>query len=435
MDTQDHAGEVRLTVGNEIPIQRWTDEGALQAPEPLACPEPGCGQSTGLMLIARGREAVIRCPNDHEWSDRYVRPATIRHLNHLRITSQQVGWPSGHLWMPLLFPLDDNLAPAFTTPDVGPELGEGVRDRDDWWDVNAAIASGVARGSMFGECWREAWAIVNTVVPTDGRLYQRLYVPAGGNAVDAHMTILLLGLAIYEAARANRVYKLRALPLPAPNAHLTGDHLRTARPVADRAYTGVLPIRATDDRRLREASAEDWDRWCNAARDALSLYIDEQRSSRLRDWQPWELTLGSPASYYGPDAERYTTSGPGSEADDEGDGAAVPAAAEAALDNLLGLLEEFIAAHSAGTWSASAGEYLLATRIRSRGVNGDVVETALDEALAAGELPANSRLEALLRFCLVPLGPAGAEAHAVHRTVDDLIDRIVIAGPPARGSA
>ncbi|MEV3857616.1 hypothetical protein AB0J38_25215 [Streptomyces sp. NPDC050095] len=434
---QDHAGEVRLTVGSEIPIQRWTDEGALQAPEPLACPEPGCGQSTGLMLIARGREAVIRCPNDHEWCDRYVRPATIRHLNHLRITGQQVGWPSGHLWMPLVGPLDDNLTPAFTTPDGGPEPEEGIRDREDWWDVNAAIASGVARGSMFGECWREAWAIVNTVLPTDGRLYQRLYVPAGGNAVDAHMTILLLGLAIYEAARSNRVYKLRDLSLPAPNVYLTGDHLRTARPVADRAYTGVLPIRASDDHRLREASAEDWERWCNAARDALSLYIDEQRSSRFRDWQPWELKLGSPCANFGQGAASYTTSGPDSEAGEDAGDAAVPTVAEmeAAIGNMLALLEAFMAAHSAGEWSASAGEYLLATRIRSRGINSDVVETALDEALAAGELPEDSRLEPLLRFCLVPLGPVGEESHVVHCTVAELINRIVIAGPPAHGSA
>jgi hypothetical protein len=304
MDTQDSAGEVRLTFTGRILNERW--EGT-ERPEPQAitCPEPGCGENTNLVLVARGANAELHCPRDHTWTDPRVAAAAIRQIQHLSSTGQPIVWPSPRVSIPLLKVLDDKDEPARGAPL--PDLAEGasISDTEDWWDTNVAVASG-ARHSLFGECWRQAWGIVNTAVPADGSLYQRLYVTAGGRAVDAHMTILLLALAIYEAARTSRIDKLMFLPLPAPASYLSGEHLRTARPVPD-YDDGTLPVRATDDQRLRTATALDWERWRTAAHDALTFVINEDLAHRGRpDGDEEQPRLGDRAKAFGGKTSDYT---------------------------------------------------------------------------------------------------------------------------------
>ncbi|MGW4490413.1 hypothetical protein [Streptomyces sp. NPDC004376] len=302
MDTQDSAGEVRLTITGQILIEGG-ESPERPEPRPITCPK--CAQSSNLVLVARGATAKLHCTNDHAWTDALVSAAAIRQLQHLSSTGQPIVWPGSQVCIPLLEVLDDNDEAARGVPFPDLADGESISDTEDWWDTYVAAASG-ARHSLFGECWRQAWGIVNTAVPVDGSLYQQLYVTAGGRAVDAHMTILLLALAIYEAARTSRIGKLMLLPLPAPASYLNSDYLRTARPVPD-YDDGTLPIRATDDQRLRTAPALDWERWCTASRDALTFVIKQDLANRgLPDDDKWQLNLGDRALVFGGKSSDYT---------------------------------------------------------------------------------------------------------------------------------
>ncbi|MEU1661893.1 hypothetical protein ACFY2H_39440 [Streptomyces griseofuscus] len=119
------------------------------------------------------------------------------------------------------------------------------------------------------------------------------------------MTILLLALAIYEAARTSRIDKLSLLPLPAPALYLSGEHLRTARPVPVYA-DGTLPVRATDDHRLRTAPAQDWESWCTAAHEALTVVISQDLTQQGPDVEEWQLRLGDRALPFGGKNSDYT---------------------------------------------------------------------------------------------------------------------------------
>ncbi|MBP5942609.1 hypothetical protein [Streptomyces acidiscabies] len=278
MDTR---GTIRLLVAGEIIVRRTWADGLQGTPEPLVCTDPDCDHATGLELLAQGRDAYVRCPAGHVTRDAHVRASDVRQIAHLVTTGVPPVYPDGRDVVPLLAYLDEDRSPAAAQR---PESeGEGM-----WAGVSAALSQVEV---LSYECLRQARIMANLAVVRDGSLYERLYP----HPVDAHMAMVVLGLAVYKAAHTSRTRALSTLPLAAPTAFLIDNRVRSVRPARPPKWGNddTVPLRATDDRRLREAPAEDWERWLTAASDILSHTIARELAYRYRGTDdPWVPRLG-----------------------------------------------------------------------------------------------------------------------------------------------
>ncbi|HEY8984258.1 MAG TPA: hypothetical protein VIU15_32360 [Streptomyces sp.] len=276
-------GAVQVTVPGEIMVNKLS--GGRLVPGPLRCPGPGCGQARGLTLFAYGPDTHIECPCGHSWNDPHIDAAGVRQVAHLSPAAGPLLYPAGSIRVPLLAYLDEDRSLA-KAPTADPGSGTG-----------RAMAGGSTSSTAvrYPECLRQAHALACLAVTDDGGLYERLYPGAGGSAVDAHMAMVVLALALYETARDINLHKITSMPLPAPASLLHSDRLRAVRPLPQ--ADGSLPVRAADDRRLREAPAADWERLRTAARDILTRTVrrSETTNAASGDPDPWRRQLGDVA--------------------------------------------------------------------------------------------------------------------------------------------
>lgn len=275
MDTR---GTVQLLVAGEITVRRVGADDL--PPAPLACTEPECGRDTGLELLAQGCDAYVRCPAGHVTSDAHVRASDVRQIAHLVATGAPLVYPDGRDVVALLSYLDEDRSPAAAQE---PESeGEAL-----WATVCAALSEVEV---LSYACMRQARIMANLAVVRDGSLYERLYP----HPLDAHMAMAVLGLAVYAAAQTSRIRTLGSLPLAAPAVFLLDGQVRSVRPTRPVTWgtKGTVPLRAGDDRRLRAASADDWERWRAAASDVLSHTIARELAYPYRTTSdPWLLQL------------------------------------------------------------------------------------------------------------------------------------------------
>ncbi|WP_329169393.1 hypothetical protein OG709_35690 (plasmid) [Streptomyces sp. NBC_01267] len=261
------AGEVRLTAECGLVIGRYTPEVAGELEEPVSC--PSCGATTGITLIAFGRDARLLCGEGHEWADDHIPASAVRQMMHLVTTGQPVVFPGVHLQVMLQPVLDEPHTLAKMPPD-----GEGTQSSEqDWWEIRAGVANHVP---VFTECLNQARKLAFRALPGDGDLYARLYPSAGGSALDAHMSVLLAALAMYQASYLTRVERIRELPLADVAALLRPGRsaaLRKVRPLAVDPDQHVH-LRVTDIDRLETSSPDDWDRWARTATDLVAYNIE-----------------------------------------------------------------------------------------------------------------------------------------------------------------
>ncbi|CAM5307052.1 hypothetical protein [Streptomyces abikoensis] len=232
------------------------------------------------MFAAGGREAFVQCPCGHEWTDPEVTAAAVRQMKHLVDTGQPLFLPAlrdAVLLLPALVE-DQELAPLPDDAPAGQPDSEWAR-----WEMGLWVADSAA--PFFGYCLRAARTLTIQALPADGSIYARLYPRAGGSALDAHMAVVLLALALYETARREgaslsqtRLCDARSLLEP---EH--ADRLRNIYPGVA-LQPGVSHLRVTDARRIQSASPEDWSRWRHAASDVLAYNIDDVAADRVRHW-------------------------------------------------------------------------------------------------------------------------------------------------------
>ncbi|MEV4741557.1 hypothetical protein [Streptomyces sp. NPDC049555] len=192
-------------------------------------------------------------------------------MKHLLDTGQRLFFPTARNVMIVPQLVEDlTLAP----------LPEGFPSGDpdtDWgrWEVNWMIA--VPGDSIFSLCLREARVSAARALPADGDLYARLYPRAGGNALDCHMAIVILALAMYEAARRTGVEHLRRLRLSEARALLEPAVAEKLRGIYPSIWNmpGLSHLRVTDERRLQTADPQEWERWRKAAYDIITYVIDD----------------------------------------------------------------------------------------------------------------------------------------------------------------
>ncbi|MGW1374731.1 hypothetical protein ACWD6P_10735 [Streptomyces sp. NPDC002446] len=268
------AGAVRLMM-TEVLVRRFTPGLRAELEQPLSCPT--CGQWEMLTLVAQGRDAHIECSSGHAWTDSYIVASTVRQMDHMAAMGAPVWCPGVKVYESLVPRLDEDQT-LYHEPAIPEALDKGEFRKRDWWMASAAAVAG---WPAFTECLRFARKLTIHALPACGSLYERLYPRAGGSAVDAHMSIVVLALAMLEAAYQADTTNIGRVPLSDVEATLRPECagvLRGIRPPSHRRdYASHL--RVTDVERLEEADGAEWDRWCQAATDILSYHIEDRR-----DW-------------------------------------------------------------------------------------------------------------------------------------------------------
>ncbi|GGW89740.1 hypothetical protein [Streptomyces noursei] len=278
------AGAVRLTVSGEVPVRRFEPELNTKLEEPLICPE--CRAREELALTAAGQDAHIQCPNYHQWTDPQVTAATVRQMLHMMNAGRPVMFPGRHITESLVPLLDEDR--ALSPPpeeEEDDEATEGFTDRERW------LFGGLVDGwPLFAHCLNYSRKLAIHALPADGDLFERLYPGAGGNAVDAHMCIVVTALAMYEAAYQARTTRLKPIPLASVKAALLAADLRAIRPPSERPdYSSHL--RVTDVARLEHAGHDEWERWRQAAIDILDYHVADQQVRRRASPMAGEVTV------------------------------------------------------------------------------------------------------------------------------------------------
>ncbi len=260
---------VSLSIGVDgvIPIERYEPEVQEVFAEVLSCPQ--CAAHTGLRLISEQDTALIRCPLGHEWTDPHITAPGIRVLWHHSAAGMA----------PVLRP------PDALTPIALPKLDEDrallPRPSDDECEAQPALWDWELDVHLHGdtpalvESLRIARSLANFAYYSDGGLFDSWCPELGGHALDAHMSIVALALAIYDCARRADQFKIGWLPLSEPLAALlptSAEALRTVRPLGFDEHEGRLRI--TDTRRLDQADDRQWSAWCAMARRIIHSHLN-----------------------------------------------------------------------------------------------------------------------------------------------------------------
>ncbi|MFF2374787.1 hypothetical protein ACFVUW_10425 [Streptomyces xiamenensis] len=299
---RDGMGQASVTLGGELHVQQkdpLTNETWLRL---ITCPQ--CGASSGITLEARYQSSVAICPRPsgecgRAWSISHINAFQIRQMLHLATSGQAVALPDPRRVTVSLVPelIEDDLSLVGDPPH-----DRARNESPDTWSLIAGATFGQHDGPFaVSTGWaRElvAWGML-----VSGSLYDHLYPPAGGSVVDAHMTQLIVALAIYQASRRNDVPDLSHLHLE----HLADEldterasQLRALRPTSPRRKSGGL--RRSDVHRLEHAAPREWDLWHRLAAEVVAVHCE----SRLRDSdtgdssrplahrvKPWAGQLGS----------------------------------------------------------------------------------------------------------------------------------------------
>ncbi|GAA3086280.1 hypothetical protein GCM10020000_86150 [Streptomyces olivoverticillatus] len=129
----------------------------------------------------------------------------------------------------------------------------------------------------FTVCLMEARSLTSVAMADDGHLFERLHPAARGSAVDAHMAVVLLALAMYTAARSAGVLAVGDLPVQTVADLLGPDRapeLKTVRP-RFRPQAPVSHLRAADVARLTGADRPQWQTWRKAAADVVAFVAED----------------------------------------------------------------------------------------------------------------------------------------------------------------
>lgn len=127
---------------------------------------------------------------------------------------------------------------------------------------------------MFHDCgplWHAmiyARRLAIVALPADGELWQALQPSMGGSALDAHMAVLLVGLAICEHCARTEDPNPRNANLADVIALLEpgeAGRLRTLFPIAYTSASQVPELRAADAERLADADWSTFEWWRLAA--------------------------------------------------------------------------------------------------------------------------------------------------------------------------
>ncbi|MFJ9907510.1 hypothetical protein ACIRVK_32270 [Streptomyces sp. NPDC101152] len=276
-------GVVRLVVGGEIVVAKYGELIDDVLEEPLYCPR--CGRTTGLTLVARGREAYLECAEGHRWTDPEVAACGVRQLLHLGEQGAQAQFPGATVRVDMLPRIteDRTLHPP---PPHAPE-------RQLRWEGLVLTTTGIP---ALTDCLHWARRLCVWAVPTDGDVYEWLYPPAGGNALDAHMTVVLVALALYAACAEEELPRCDQVSLEGALDQLPGDDLRRLRPTGVAGLGGRL--RVSDVHRLATASQETFERWRRAAHRVIEVNQGDQHGVQLADRNRQLLTLADDLTWY-----------------------------------------------------------------------------------------------------------------------------------------
>ncbi|GGS31673.1 hypothetical protein GCM10010269_82670 [Streptomyces humidus] len=283
------AGAVTVTVGGEVMVMRYDDLIDDGVEIPLYCPV--CGRTAGITLHAEGRTARLACPCGHAWSDPAVAACGVRQLLHLRGDR----FPGTRVRAVLLPRIEEPTEPERPTSEPPTSLLK-------WEDL---VLRNFGRPALTG-CLDAAAGLTSWALPTDGLLYERLYPPAGGNAVDAHMTVVSVALALYRAGYGHGVAR--------PTDVRLDDVAALLRPGSEAALRGLRPaglpgvggqLRLTDAHRLRTASDRVWSRWMWAARRvvALNTTVAEAPAGTVAERHPYLPDIAAGSVWYQPVSE------------------------------------------------------------------------------------------------------------------------------------
>jgi len=250
------------------------------ADRPVRCPQ--CGSSTGLVLYVVGHGAEVGCPQGHVFQHPWITEAWVR-----AVYRQSLGVEEGTLTVsarpePLVFrPLpalpDDLVTEQPAAVDATPA------DKQRLWWAATTHSLGHGRAPLL-QCLGHAerlwsWALNHN--PPLG--YPR---PSDADPTDEHMAVVVLALALYDAAQSDNVSNLRELPLAGPSAVLQDPHVRV-RLAGLHPSMGTLGgrLRRSDQYRLDHADDQQWAGWVRAARDTLDA-VDLWAADLQRQFAP-----------------------------------------------------------------------------------------------------------------------------------------------------
>ncbi|SEF15439.1 hypothetical protein [Streptomyces sp. Ag109_O5-10] len=278
-------GLVRVLVAGEIVVAKYGDLIDDVLDVPLFCPR--CGRTAGLTLVADGREAHLECVEGHVWTDPEVAACGVRQLLHLSAQGAPPRFPGAAVRIDMLPRISEDRTLYPPSPDVPGRL---LR-----WEGRVLTATGTP---PLTDCLHWARRLCAWALPSDGELYERLYPPAGGNALDAHMAVVLVALALYATAAAADLARVEQVVPDRAAEPLAGAELRWLRPPGAGGLGGRL--RVTDVHRLATAAPETYQRWRTAARLVLAANTDDRPAVPLADRSGRLPAVAEDMAWYAP---------------------------------------------------------------------------------------------------------------------------------------
>ncbi|KPI02938.1 hypothetical protein OK074_5088 [Actinobacteria bacterium OK074] len=300
----DDDGRMEITARDGIQVE-YQDALTHELRE-RTLPCPRCLRTSGLTLRVTNDydQAMVICPQDGcAFMDYAIRAADVRQAWALIASSGGMsassgGVSEGTLKIPntgsrvhtSLVPVldEDKAAQPFVSDDELEEISPEEARRRSWAFDLTVSGRGGAGHAPFTSALYWARKFMTAALPQSGPLFQQVYSKDPGQPpVEAHMIIVVVALAIHEAAyQAAPRQNLDWLPLTAPAEILSSGAkdaaqqrrgLRTVRPVADPMYAGSL--RLTDVARLDTCTEQQWDRWCDGAFLVLATILRQARIS------------------------------------------------------------------------------------------------------------------------------------------------------------
>ncbi|MFI6281614.1 hypothetical protein [Streptomyces sp. NPDC050988] len=259
--------------------------------QPVAC--PWCHTTSGLTLRTGARDAVIRCPQNHAWTDSGLPTAAVRQLYALakygsipddapfRIPKTVEGaW----LWLFLGSDVPGRPStPAALLPAVG---FPGARRLDDL-ELSDPAQPLLLRSALF------SWGLLAWALPHHGTLFERLVLDFRGEC-DARTVGLALWQLLHDTAISGRLPTtdagepprgdpLMTLDLADLAARLNPDDTSTA-PLREKLRTPPPDVTdmltKADAARLHECSSQEWTEACALAHLTLAVHLRHTRIAR-----------------------------------------------------------------------------------------------------------------------------------------------------------
>lgn len=275
----------------EISFERWSTEAQDVVTDVVSCPD--CAAFRDLTLVADGDRGHIRCPLGHESTHPYINASRVRQIWHSYRIGQPVALSDARKDRPLMTipALDEDLA-------LQPHPSEAalLRQQPRWgWEVDAWASQNLP---PLVHAMRLARHLANWAMLDRGDLWQAWYPDAGGSALEAHMTTVVLALALYESAYQIGETRVDLMTLGELRGVLGTDTIvqPTLRPVGQRHEGGRL--RLTDVARIEAASTQDWTRWRLTAQSVVTAVIED---AARPDRDAADTTFALQAPQYWPD--------------------------------------------------------------------------------------------------------------------------------------